>query len=338
MEGESYIITNAEGNRALYSTEASIDAAFTTSDKATVATEKGSLTIEGNTYTSWLVGDMNPRMVYTAVVPSDLSKKNWNHGLTLKNNGTSSSSWFLVQNAGNNYLKGTNSVTYCSIMLIQNGMLKGHDGFEWNPNNLRTVVYSNNKFTTTTSTANAAKIYKKVVSMSVSNIQTVTIINTRAEDARYEINLTKVSSADDRPLVGAGFELLNAQGKALSFTGGKGIYILSDSSQSDTTTLITATGGKVLIRQLPAGTYTLRETKPPPDHMPIQDYTFTLGGENGVPIFYLTLEDPMKDYTLPDTGCVGTQWYTLGGVLCIVISLLLLYKRHKRGKEDIAPS
>ena len=339
VEGERYIIASADATRALYATDASIDAAYTTSDKATMAPQTGTLRLDGKTYNTWFFGEMNPRMVYTAVVPADLSQKNGNKGLTLKNNGTSSASWMLVQDAGGNYLKGTNNVTYCSIMLIQNGLLKGHDGFTWTPNNLRTVVYSNNKFTTQTGTSNGAKAYKKIVSLSVSTIQTITIVNTKAEEARYEVHLTKLSAADQKPLIGAEFELRDAQGELVYFRGEKGLYIITEPSHEDaTTTLITSTGGKFLLQVLPPGSYTLRETKAPPDHTPIADYTFTLGGEDGVPRLYLVLEDPVKDYTLPDTGGTGVQWYTLGGVLCLLFSVLPLYKKFKRRKEDISPS
>ncbi len=41
---------------------------------------------------------------------------------------------------------------------------------------------------------------------------------------------------------------------------------------------------------------------------------------------------------LPETGGIGTQWYTLGGLVLIAASILLLYRNQKRRKEDLASS
>ncbi|MBE6927782.1 MAG: Cna B-type domain-containing protein [Ruminococcaceae bacterium] len=41
---------------------------------------------------------------------------------------------------------------------------------------------------------------------------------------------------------------------------------------------------------------------------------------------------------MPATGGVGTQWYTIGGLVLIVASLLLMYKRQKCRKEDYISS
>lgn len=339
VEGEQYIIANPNGGQILYATDSSIDAAYTTSDKKAVSRSSGSLSLGGKTYSTWYEGNMDARSVYTAVVPSDFSQKNGNTGLTLKNNGTSSSSWMLVQDAGGNYLKGTNNDTYCSLFVVQDGMLKGHDGFTWNPNNLRTVVYSGNKFTTTTGTSNAAGIYRKVTTLSVSGTQTVTIVNTPVEEARFEVNLTKLSELDQKPLVGAEFALLNEQGQALYFTGENGRYALSNETQAGATTcLVTATGGKLLLQELPAGSYTLRETKAPSNHAPIPDYNFTLGDKDGEKTLYLTVEDPVYAYVLPETGGIGMQWYTLGGLLLILAGAIPLYRHRKRRKEDFTSS
>lgn len=338
-EGEKYVIVNAAGDKALYATDDSIDAAYTTADQVSVSVQKGSLSVDGKTYTTYLTGDIDSRAVFTAVVPSDLSKKDWNNCLTLQSNGTSSSSWMLVQDAGGNYLKGTNNVTYCSAFVIENGMLKGHDGFEWTPDNLRTVVYSGQKFTTATATTDAAMIFRKVVTLSVDNIQTVTIVNTPFEDVRYTVEVTKTSSADDSPLEGVELEVHDEQGNPLYFVGNDGIYTLSDSTNPDATTkLVTEERGKLLIQGLPEGDYVLHETKTVGEHDLMEDYPFELGQDDPELILELTLQSKFNGYIMPETGGSGTDWYTLGGMLLIAGSAFLLYKQNKRRKEDCASS
>ncbi len=41
---------------------------------------------------------------------------------------------------------------------------------------------------------------------------------------------------------------------------------------------------------------------------------------------------------LPETGGIGIQWYTLGGMLIVAVSIFLLYRKQKRRKEDFASS
>lgn len=179
--GGQYLIVSGDGSKALYVSPNHQNAGFDGTDTKGVTQRTGTLTVGGTGYSTWYETDgIDPRCIFTAQERT----QNNNTGIILKNNGASANTWLLIQNAGGNYLKSTSGNNYASFMVFENGMLKGQDGYNWNPNNLRTVIYSNDKFNTSTNTNNAARLYT-LVSGSRSDGSIITITNTPKEDEEY---------------------------------------------------------------------------------------------------------------------------------------------------------
>ena len=78
-------------------------------------------------------------------------------------------------------------------MVFDGTYLKGHNASEWTPDSLRTVIYADGKFNTTTeqSPANAAKLYTLVsgegFTGTTTDSSTVVIINTKDISEEYEL-------------------------------------------------------------------------------------------------------------------------------------------------------
>lgn len=188
--GQKYLIVSPDGTKALYISSSHENAGFTTADVADVTMQTGSLTLNGQTYTTWYNTDgINTRSIFTA----QTGEKDGHTGTILKCNGTTKNSWILVQGTSTNHFKSTSASNYASNMVFENGVLKGHENFDWNPTDLRTVIYENGKFNTTTeqSPANAAKLYTLVsgegFTRTTTDSSTVVITNTRNTGGEYEL-------------------------------------------------------------------------------------------------------------------------------------------------------
>ena len=78
-------------------------------------------------------------------------------------------------------------------MVFDGTYLKGHNASEWTPDNLRTLIYADGKFNSTTeqNPANAARLYTLVsgegFTSGSSDSSTVVITNTRDASADYEL-------------------------------------------------------------------------------------------------------------------------------------------------------
>lgn len=186
--GQQYLIVSADGTKALYISANHQNRGFDTSDVKSVIQQTENIEVNGNVYDTWYADDVDSRCVFTA----QNREKNGQTGIILKCNGTSANTWLLVQAANSNHLKSTSSATYASNMMFENGMLKGHENYDWNPTDLRTVIYADGKFNTTTeqSPANAAKLYTLVsgegFTGKTTDSSTVVITNTR-EGGDYEL-------------------------------------------------------------------------------------------------------------------------------------------------------
>lgn len=158
--GNQYMIVNSDVTKALYVTEAHRDSGFTASDVADVLPGNGMLTVGGSDYTSWIPAEnISAQTIFTA----DIRTISGNEGIILKSNAAFNS-WIMIQNNNNNYLKGTTGRTYSSAMTYDGTYLRGHNENGWNPTNQRTVIFTGEKFNTTTeqTPANAAKLYTLV--------------------------------------------------------------------------------------------------------------------------------------------------------------------------------
>ncbi|MCI8465706.1 MAG: LPXTG cell wall anchor domain-containing protein [Lachnospiraceae bacterium] len=219
---------------------------------------------------------------------------------------------------------------------------------------------------------------------------TLTIINTHVDDLKYSLRLSKwigdeTGASTGSLLAGAEFSLyrINPDGNEtlLSFTGSNGSFeyvgdadaeVVEERAQSEEelsegvqaeeehpeteglqkpfVTLITNQNGEIFVRNLPAGTYRIRETKAPAGYLPVEDMDVKVdadaAAESGAPVkedaadsaagirtevpteVRVEIVDPLYSYTLPESGGIGTTiFYLAGGSLIIVAGILLLIRR-----------
>lgn len=187
--------------------------------------------------------------------------------------------------------------------------------------NISTLTYSNNPYTTDSSTtqSDGAVVYT------------------------YGIEITKVDYTDtDITLEGAEFEL-SSNGSTLSFISVDGIYYLTSSSTEDsTTTLISDEDGKIVIYGLDEGTYYLQETKAADGYnVDSTKITITLTDANvdGIldsdtdAIYELTVKNK-EGFSLPTTGGIGTVIFVIVGILLIGggLTLIIISAKKKTNK------
>lgn len=323
--GEQYLIVNADGNQALYVSANHQNNGFDATDKKAVTQHTEPLQIGGATYTRWYdASAIDPRCIFTA---QEREYGNQNKGIILKCNGASADTWLLVQDNNNNYLKSTSGAQYASAFTFANGILKGQDNYNWNPNNLRTVIYSDNKFNTVTGTDNAAKVYRQVFGGSGGG-WIVTISNTPAPEKLYDVNIEKVDTLDpSKVLPGAQFNLLCGD-DALRFTLSGGVYRCDPNGEF--TELITDENGILQITGLPEGSYTLREVKAPDGYQLAGDRAFSLPDSDGNSVLTLVVQDMPFTYVLPETGGIGNLPFIVTGILLLCGAVLLAVKKRMR--------
>ena len=156
---------------------------------------------------------------------------------------------------------------------------------------------------------------------------------------------------------GAQFELKDAAGNKINFTGTDGTYT---KDAQGTTVLTTGTNGKLTIKGLAPGQYKLKETKAPSNYVlssneiaiTIKDYKdedingildskesqSTPEGDTQVPstdngLLSITVENT-KGFTLPRTGGIGTVLFTMVGIVLMGGGVLLIavFLRKRFGK------
>lgn len=167
-------------------------------------------------------------------------------------------------------------------------------------------------------------------------IHTTTITNTNVNDARFNLDLTKVSEEEpELTLPGAEFELEDSKGNLIPFIGEDGIYEAAEANASGASTIVTTNAdGKLFLKELPAGTYILREVKAPEGYGLMEDKEIVLD-EYSEPTVTLTVEDPEKTYEIPETGGTGTNVFITGGLLLMLISLLCGYGMNRKSERRV---
>ncbi len=201
--------------------------------------------------------------------------------------------------------------------------------------------------------------------------QVTVITNTHVDDLKYDLTLTKVMGDKDGEavlpysfLAGAKFELYRVEGESKTLLelipGTDGYEYAADlpaegdgmpanvqeaAEKQTVTELITGTDGRILVRNLPKGSYQFREVQAPagfvakPDgEMPV----VTLGASTaeGYVKDVAYSEEPIVDglyyYAIPESGGMGTARYTGAGVvLCLLAAgmiCLFMGERAERKK------
>lgn len=163
----------------------------------------------------------------------------------------------------------------------------------------------------------------------------------------FGIDLTKKDATSGNGLNNAEFTLSDGTDEVIKFVVNNGNVVV-DESETLSTVTIGEENGKLIIKGLPAGTYTLTETKSPAGYtlltQPItivinakEDGTFdsaTIDGtsvKSGVVKGMVPVEvKNSKGFTLPSTGGMGTYLFTIGGIVIMAGAAFALIAMKKR--------
>jgi len=166
---------------------------------------------------------------------------------------------------------------------------------------------------------------------------------------QWKLSLTKVdgdSQGDDRqPLPGAVFALYSPNEKDQQEIPDEFSSLIIESviEQGDQTWYLANVAasdedGKLDFGDLMRDNYYLLEVKAPDGYNlndPAGQIVYRDGAEQG--IYTLTVAN-FAGYKLPESGGTGTTMIYIGGLLAMTLACFLLYRKNKRGKEDIASS
>lgn len=172
-----------------------------------------------------------------------------------------------------------------------------------------------------------------------------TITNIPDEEVRFWLTIEKVSETNEKIMIpNAEFQLIDkATNKILSFekdTQGIYSYVSEDSKPDEgesgetkkTNSLITNKEGIFVLKNLPKGTYILREIMAPAGYAPVEDQMVELDKDKGTQI-KLVVKEP--EFSLPKTGGPGSYWYALGGMLLIAGSLVYGYSSRRKSERRV---
>ncbi|MEH6935113.1 SpaA isopeptide-forming pilin-related protein [Bacillus sp. JJ783] len=132
------------------------------------------------------------------------------------------------------------------------------------------------------------------------------------------LELTKVDDQTGKVLSGATFELRKYESD--NSTG----YSVIASGTTDEL-------GKLILKDLPLGSYKLVETKAPNDYMLLRDpidVNITTSGE----VVKLTVKNSKTGWVIPETGGIGTTLFYGIGVLLMIIALYVFLRKRNRNK------
>lgn len=163
----------------------------------------------------------------------------------------------------------------------------------------------------------------------------------------HTLTITKVDGKDNQTsLAGAEFELYEgspAQGSAIKLVqenavDGNNVYRVADTTDQNTITkVVSPENGKIVIKGLKDGKYTLKETKAPDGYNKGGDTTITIKAESNNEGETITVKgnevtvENNSGIQLPSTGGMGTIIFVAAGV-CVVGFLILTSRKTKRTK------
>lgn len=168
--------------------------------------------------------------------------------------------------------------------------------------------------------------------------------------ATYQILNTKVDGADDTPLEGVEFQLLDANDNVISVVYDETLKAYRPVGADDTAeTVKSAADGKFNFVGLDAGTYKLHEVAPLPGYNALDsDLTVTIGATHeevaAGSSATVTLDETNKQNntiknnkgaSLPGTGGIGTTiFYLGGGAMAAIGGVYLISKRRMKKSEE----
>ena len=159
--GQQYLIVSPDGTKALYIASGNEGQGFNTADVTSVVQQQTALTVNGQAYATWYqAADIPARSIYNA----EALTRNSHSGIILKRSDGGSYPYLRLESNNNNYLKGGSATGYASFMVFDGIYLRGHNLAEWTPDNLRTLIYADGKFNSTTEQTpdNAVRLYTLV--------------------------------------------------------------------------------------------------------------------------------------------------------------------------------
>ena len=238
-----------------------------------------------------------------------------------------------------------------SLQVDEQGRIQMFSG-----NNQYTVVFNDNTFGLGSSNSNPAKLYEqgtvhinqKSEVLQYIQTETFTITNTKLENLKFGLDLTKTDQDEkDKTLSGAYFTLTkNGEQQPLKFTkDGSKFVPTADGSGSDR--IATDENGKLVIRNLEAGTYVLEEVQAPenyrlPQELGKRTWNITLPGDStnidpSTLIYSISITNELAKYELPGTGSYGTELFEAGGIMLVGMAVLAegcrVYRRKPKGRS-----
>lgn len=165
----------------------------------------------------------------------------------------------------------------------------------------------------------------------------------------HNLTITKKNGDGTETLAGAEFKLYrgtDTNGDPIEFVDlGNGEYrVATDTDKADnqltkTSTLVSPTNGKIIVKGLDDGKYTLVETKAPDGYNILKDpTTITIGASSnndGTDVTVTGNDVTVKNNKgslLPETGGMGTVLFTVVGTAGILAVLYSFMKSNKKNK------
>lgn len=340
--GKKYIIATPDSKAAMVVPTA--HEFFVAGDQEPVTQQTAELKIGEKTYRDYYLNeDIVAESIFVAKSGSTNKVTSAKAGgrLKLLNEATSLALLIQKNESGSSYLKTSTGFSSGYVSLFEPNVSNGLYGhFEWyltddNSDNYR-IYYTGDAFNAQavsagkvgTAMSGNVKLYTRVAGPVKDKEIIYVITNEKAENITYGLDVTKVSSDDENvTLKGAEFVLKDANGNILNFLPVKtsGAYTYSVQASNETTTkLVTDSLGKLVLTGLPAGKYTLEETKAPTGYKVAAPQEVVLGEDITNPTLKIKVVDYREDeFIMPETGGIGTNKFTIGGLLLMMSSLLL---------------